>query len=104
MMYNIKSGKNSIINIITNFYILAGIFLYIIGALLLIIALRSADLTSLYPVIATSYIWVALMSNYFFNDSLNFYKITGILFIILGVSLVGIGSQEKKRYIVKDGN
>ena len=80
--------------IITNHYILFGLLFYGIGAILLITALKHGELTVLYPIIATSYIWVALMSWYFFNESMNPLKWLGILTIIVGIIFITSNTKE----------
>ena len=54
------------LSIITNYYLIIGLFLYFLGAVLLIIALRKGELSVLYPIIALSYVWVSLLSPLFF--------------------------------------
>ena len=48
---------------VTNFKVIGGMMLYGLSAILFIFALKSGSLSVLYPVIATSYVWVALLSN-----------------------------------------
>ncbi len=68
--------------------------MYGIGALVMIVALKRGELSVLYPIIALSYVWVALAAHYFISgDSMNFIKWAGIGSIVLGVSFIGIGSQ-----------
>ena len=82
------------------YLILLGLIIYGIAASVLITALKGGDLSVLYPIIATSYIWVSLFSPIFFaSDSMNLLKWVGIIFIILGISFIGFGS--KKDSIVK---
>ena len=54
-------------------------------ALLLILALRDGQLSVLYPIISMSYVWVNLLSMYFFHDQINLWKAAGIAFVISGV-------------------
>ena len=93
-----KTGANalefSLIKIITNYNIIIGIAIYAVGAIILLIALRGGELSVLYPIIATSYIWVTLLSIYFFNEVMNFYKFAGIAAIISGIILIGLGSKQ----------
>ena len=81
--------------LITNHYLITGILLYAVAAVLLIVALKRGELSVLYPLIATSYIWVSLMSPMFFPaDSMNAVKWAGIAFIIAGITFVGIGGKH----------
>lgn len=97
ILYKIGVGilEFNFFSIITNYYIIIGILIYFIGGVLLVICLKYGELSVLYPIIATSYIWVGLLSIYFFNESLNFFKWMGIITITLGVIFVSIGSKEK---------
>ncbi len=78
--------------LLTNYYLYAGAFFYGMASILFIVALRKGELSVLYPIVATSYIWVSLLSMKFLNEKMNIYKWGGILFIIIGVTLIGIGS------------
>jgi len=61
---------------------------------LLVLALRNGQLSVLYPIIALTYVWVAILSPMFFDDVLNAPKIAGVAFIVAGVSFIGFGSRS----------
>lgn len=73
---------------IKNKNLIIGIFFYGLSSVFFIITLKFGPLSILYPVVATSYIWVALFSIKFLNEKMNLLKWLGILFIILGVVLI----------------
>ncbi len=75
-----------------NFNLILGLVLYVLSAIVFVIALRGGDLSLLYPLVSVSYVWVSLLSIKFLREKMNKYKWTGIAFIILGVSLIGLGS------------
>ena len=85
-----------IISLITNLPLITGMILYIFGAVIMIIAFKGGEVSVLYPIVATSYIWVSLMSFYFFNENLNLFRWIGIFVIITGVIFISIGSKEKE--------
>ena len=58
-------------------------------AFLLILALRDGELSMLYPIIAMTYVWVNLLSMYFFQEKMNLWKAMGIALVIGGVALLG---------------
>ena len=58
-------------------------------AFLLILALRDGELSMLYPIIALTYVWVNILSMYFFNEHMNIWKASGIALVIGGVALLG---------------
>jgi len=86
----------SLISIITNLPLITGMALYILGAIIMIIAFKGGEVSVLYPIIATSYIWVSLLSAYFFNEDLNLFRWIGIFVIILGIIFISKGSKEKE--------
>lgn len=78
----------------TNWRLVFGYGLHGCNAALLVLALREGQLSVLYPVYALSYIWVDLLSLYFFHEHMNVWKAAGILLIIGGVSLLGKVSSK----------
>jgi len=84
----------TILGIILDWPLILGIFLYGIGAVLMIIAFKGGDVTVLYPIFASSYIWVSLLSAYFFADTLSLMKIAGVFIVILGISFIALGSKK----------
>jgi drug/metabolite transporter (DMT)-like permease len=77
-----------------NFPLIAGYALSACNALLLILALRDGELSVLYPIYSVSYVWVTLLSMYFFQERLNVWKAAGVLLIMSGVALLGKGSSK----------
>ena len=77
-----------------NYYLLLGYCFHSGNALLLILALRDGELSMLYPIIALTYVWVNLLSMYFFNEHMNIWKAGGILLVIGGVALLGRASSR----------
>lgn len=86
-----SANLGSLSVILTNYYIWIGLFLYGVSALMLVIALKYGELSVLYPVIATSFIWVNLIARYFFHEDVGFLKWLGIVAIMLGLTLIGLG-------------
>jgi len=90
----LKTGSSefslNISRLIRNRSLAAGIGLYIVASIIFVYALKHGELSILYPVISTSYIWAALFSVRFLNERMNRYKWLGILLIIIGVFTIGI--------------
>jgi len=72
----------------------AGYSLYGIFTVLLVYALRHAELSILYPVIALSYVWVTLASVLVFHETMNLPYVCGLAFIELGVAVLGRGGTR----------
>ncbi|MBW2976622.1 EamA family transporter [Candidatus Woesearchaeota archaeon] len=81
-------------SIITNINLLTGLSLYAIGGILLVISLRGGEVSVLYPIIATSYIWVSFLSIYFLGEEMNLFKWLGVCIIVSGIALIGFGSKK----------
>lgn len=78
----------SITSWVTNWQIIAGMVLYGVSAILFIIALKNGNLSILYPIIATSYIWVALLSIKILGEPFPPIKWVGFFLILGGVSII----------------
>jgi len=92
-----KFGANklefNLLSIFTNYILFIGLFVYVIAAVLVVISLKYGELSILYPIISLSYIWVSLLSIFFFFESMNAIKWLGITAILIGVSFIGVGSK-----------
>jgi multidrug transporter EmrE-like cation transporter len=96
-----KSGAGAItspgiLGIITNLPVMAGYCLYGISTILLVLALKDGELSILYPVIALTYVWVMVLSVWFFREALNVFKVAGVSSIVLGVCVLGRAGQSKR--------
>lgn len=90
-----KKGALKLPLLLSNWELLTGMVLYIIAAGILIYALKFGDLNVLYPIIATSFIWVTILSHLIFNEPIIYQKIIGVFSILLGISFIGIGSKNR---------
>ncbi len=79
--FNVKS-------LFANWKLVLGISLYIVSAALWILALRHGNLSVMYPIIATSYIWVAFFSIWFLKETVTPFKWMGIALIVIGVAFI----------------
>ena len=97
------AGLNlNLIEQLSNLPLIAGCILYGLGAIMLIISLKYGDLSLLYPIYSLNFVWVSVMSPWFFQtDSMNQVKWIGVVVIMLGVSCVGIGSAKAMKKEVK---
>jgi len=83
-----------IFGILTNQYLILGLILYAVGGTLIIISFRGGEVSVLYPIIATSYIWVSFLSIFFLGETMNAFRWAGIMAIIAGIISIGYGSKE----------
>jgi len=96
ILYKMGADRLSldVFSVLTNVPLFLGILLYLVAAGVLLLALKHGELSVLYPIVATSYIWVSLLSSRFFGEVINIYKWIGIIIIVIGVVLIGIGSKK----------
>lgn len=96
ILYKLGSANLTfnIVSILTNYYLIGGIFLYAIGGTLMILSFRGGEVSVLYPIIATSYIWVSLLSVKFLGEQMNHFKWLGVISIIIGIASIGYGSKD----------
>ncbi len=87
LMFKYGSRKISLrpSKIITNYYLMLGLFCAGIGAVLFIAALKFGELSILYPIISLQYVWISLLSIRFLKERMNSMKWLGILLIMVGV-------------------
>ena len=78
--------------LLVNHEFIIGIFFYVVATVLFIPALKGGELSVLYPLVSLTYVWVSLLSIRMLNEKMNKFKWLGVLFVIIGVSLIGFGS------------
>ena len=86
----IKKGKLS--TIYKNKFLILGVLIYGLSAILFIPALKGGELSVLYPLVGLSYVWVCIYSVIMLKEKMTKLKWLGIFTVILGVSLIGIGA------------
>ena len=85
-----KELSLNIIRLIKNKSVVAGVVLYGLASVIFVSALKHGELSILYPLVSTTYIWVALLSIKFLDERMNQHKWLGIFLIIIGVCILGI--------------
>jgi len=79
------------IGMIQNIRLFAGYCLYGVNTFLMALALKGRELSRLYPIIALTFVWVVLLTLVMLPDEhLNFFRVSGIAFIVGGVSILGL--------------
>jgi drug/metabolite transporter (DMT)-like permease len=68
--------------------IVVGLFLYGISTILWITALKKVELSYAYPMVSLGYIFVFIASYFIFHEPLNWLRMGGMLFILVGITLV----------------
>jgi multidrug transporter EmrE-like cation transporter len=95
----LKTGANQLVHpslfgMLGNPALLAGLSLYGVSTLLLVLALKDGELSLLYPIIALTYVWVTGLSLVFFHDRVSPVKLAGVAIIVIGVGVLGKGQKR----------
>ena len=92
LFFKLGSVKVSfdILSWLLNTHVILGIMFYGLSTVVFIMVLKKAELSLLYPVVATSYIWVAFLSIIFVGESLSISNWVGFALIVGGVALTSI--------------
>ena len=78
----------SIIKIVFEPYIMAGLFCYVISVGIWIVALSKVDVSIAYPMLSIGYVVNAVAAWYLFGEIISTQKMAGIFIIIIGVYIV----------------
>jgi uncharacterized membrane protein len=78
----------NILSLLTNWKLFLGLFFYGIATIIFVFALKEGNLSILYPIIATSYMWVALFSKIFLKEAFPTYKWIGIIILLFSIWII----------------
>jgi drug/metabolite transporter (DMT)-like permease len=74
--------------LLTNYHLILAVAVYGLSTILYIYALNKENLSIIYPIIATSYIWTLMFSKVFLKEPIGLTGWAGVFFILLGVALI----------------
>ncbi len=84
--------KRHIIGLFKNRYILLGGVTYLISFPVYIYALSAAPLSVVYPVFASTFIFVTLISVLTFKEKLSTLRALGVFLVFIGVVIIGLSA------------
>jgi drug/metabolite transporter (DMT)-like permease len=80
-------------DILISWELWGGFAILAVAAGILITAFKHGDVSVLFPVVATSYIWVTLLSYHYFAEPITAYKWVGVAGIVIGLTVLGKGNK-----------
>lgn len=93
----LKSGadklERSIRGVLTNWRLPVGIFIYLLSFGMYTAAVRSGELTILYPMVSLGYLWTLIWSRLIFREPLTRNKFLGVGMILFGVVVLNLGNR-----------
>jgi uncharacterized membrane protein len=72
----------------TNYKLMIGLVFYGIATIGYVFALKQANVSMLYPIMALSYVWVIIMATIFLKEPFQTYKLIGIAGLFLSISII----------------
>jgi drug/metabolite transporter (DMT)-like permease len=85
--------KLNLLSILTNYNIIIGLLFYSIGAVIMIYAFKNADLSTVYPLLSLSFLWVMLLSITVLKERVLAVEYLGMILIVSGIVFIGKGSE-----------
>jgi len=74
--------------IASNFYVLAGVSLYVFGMIVWLAVLINIDVSKAYPFVGLGFIFTMLLAYFILGEQISLIRVIGVVQIIIGVILV----------------
>lgn len=81
------------IGMITIPWLFAGYACYGLFTVIMVLALKHAELSLLYPIMSMTYVWLPLISVLWLGEPINMTIIGGIMVITAGIAVLGKGEK-----------
>jgi drug/metabolite transporter (DMT)-like permease len=94
-MQSRQDALSSVIAIAQNLWVLGGLGLYFLGALVWLKVLSKVELSFAYPFVGLGFILTMLLGKFFLDDNLSLQRMIGTLCIVLGVLFIAMDKNIK---------
>ena len=84
----------TVLGLLKNWQLAAGVAGYLLSSVFFMAGLRRGELSILFPMVSTGYIWSTLWSKLFFGEHLTRGKLIGLGLILVGCVLLGLGNRQ----------
>ena len=78
----------NIIEQLSNYKLIIGLTFYGIATIGYVFALKQANISILYPIIALSYVWVSILAVVFLHEPFPLYKWAGVAGLIVSIGVI----------------
>jgi drug/metabolite transporter (DMT)-like permease len=89
-----KRLEKNLRSVYTNWPLAAGIAGYLLSSVFFIICLKSGELSILFPMVSSGYIWTMIWARVFFHEPFTRGKFAGLALILIGCLLLGLGTRQ----------
>ena len=90
-----KQLELNVLSLLKNWQLAAGVAGYLLSSVFFVLGLRRGELSVLFPMVSTGYIWTMLWSKLFFKEPLTRGKFVGLALILTGCVLLGLGNRQQ---------
>lgn len=70
------------------------LFFYAVGTTTYILLLRKVPISTAYPLFSCTFVLVILVGRFFFNEHISLLKLIGIFVVLIGITLITVGSNR----------
>jgi len=88
-----KHVEMNILGLLKNWQLALGLSLYLLSTVFFIKGISHGEISVLFPLVSTGYIWTAVWSKVFFGESFTRPKFIGLGLILVGCVLLGLGKR-----------
>ncbi|MBI2688396.1 MAG: EamA family transporter [Acidobacteria bacterium] len=85
--------ERTVKGVLTNWRLPAGIMIYLTSFGMYTVAVKSGELTILYPMVSLGYLWTLIWSRLVFKEPLTRNKFIGVGMILFGVLVLNLGNR-----------
>ncbi len=93
--YKIGAQKLKVVPIHQNWQVIIGAILFTVVMVMILWAFKlGGKLSTTFPAYATTFVWGTIIGVFLDNESFNWIQGIGIVFVVLGISLVAVFSRS----------
>jgi len=85
--------ERSVKGVLTNWRLPLGVMIYLTSFAMYTVAVKTGELTILYPMVSLGYLWTLIWSRLIFKEPLTQNKFIGIGLILFGVVVLNLGNR-----------
>lgn len=89
-----KRLETNLRSLLTNWPLVAGVAGYLVSTAFFLAGLKNGELSILFPMVSTGYIWTMVWSRIFFKEPFTRGKFLGLALILGGCVLLGLGTRH----------
>lgn len=85
--------ERTVMGVLTNWRLPVGILIYLTSFAMYTVAVKTGELTILYPMVSLGYLWTLIWSRLIFKEPLTKNKFIGVGMILFGVVVLNLGNR-----------